>query len=72
MITRNGIELTDTEYKERLISVLNKLTEEFEKLEDYETCQACKGMLSEIDSQTTEEIKDKLTKFETLLKLRNL
>jgi len=72
MITKNGIELTDSEYRERFVVVLNKLKDYYEAEETYEACQECKSMLVQMHNQSTEMIKKTLTTFEVLMKIAEI
>jgi len=71
MITKNGIELTDQEYRDKLKSSLDILIEEMILEEDYEMCQCCVDMKNDIDNENIESIKDMLTKITVLMNIRS-
>jgi uncharacterized protein with PIN domain len=66
------MEYTDSEYRERLTSVLEKLEEHYKNEESYEACQECKLMLEQMDGHSTETIKKTLVTFEILMNIAGI
>lgn len=72
ILNQKGKELTETEYRDKLKTILTELLEDYEENEEYEVCAAIKYHLLNINQLSKEKLQKTTTLISVLMSIKNL